>query len=640
MAQQQLFQSKVDFLVGTLSGLKALKVFLPNDTLGHDAAHAFAVFALAADVMKELEALVEGPKKTRRGTSNLKLDSFRSRSPASSPFTSSDHLSPDDARRAPANAVLLPPTRPWPAPANLPTSPLLNQYRDLSAMLHRAYTTGESMEKIANEMELSPETDAELRKEFDQQMRDAAATATANLGYHGSSHSLLRRCSLSSDESIRTRHDQIVYQILLAASTATVLSFHPQAIAFSLCGIDQKLFAEIRPLDLLRHKPPEQVTRPMQAHAAWFNYLGRLVEFTILAPQTAQDRARTAIHWIYTAIALNELRNFSALQAVVYSLQGVAVSRMKSTWSLVPKKHIAQLKLLDAIVSPLDNYARLRKRHADRTVNRPLVPCLGVYTHDTTYYVSIRKQGGATPAAEANFAALCDEMEHYQNGHKYSVEQLSAIMMLTQPQQTTNLITGSPATSSSKAYTLLTSRASADLAFLEQADDETVTTFITHWLLSRKCYSEKELDALSKTREPKILKNLATNASSGSSDTKRVPTIGEIRDALLPRHHHPNEDPPFITSDMDYLAAHSIAVPPSLLDVSALPIFPPSNTTNNSRASLMDLVRTTVAGRARSTDTLASVPSRRRPSTATSSTSSSSWSDSLKKFINRSKGRK
>ncbi|KAJ3290020.1 Ras-specific guanine nucleotide-releasing factor RalGPS1, partial [Blyttiomyces sp. JEL0837] len=276
--------------------------------------------------------------------------------------------------------------------------------------------------------------------------------------------------------AIRTKISRVLNQIQLANSVATIFSFRPIGLAFQLCLIEHKLLRKIHPSDLLTHAPPYHPNPSLQAASDFFNYLTRIIEISILEPVLPADRAKVIIRWIKVSNHLRKFNNFQTLKAVVSALNTPPIARLKKTWATVKRKpEVADLNEHKTLLSEQNNYQSYREL-MKTSISRPMIPFL------------------ATDAA-------------IQSSKKSLLRKR---------------IGGG-----------LSEQGIEDLPVLKDLEDEEIGMVISHWLLSRKWISEKEVDELSLVREPRVVAgvpaqgliaaNIAPTGSSFSGQPNRAP---------------------------------------------------------------------------------------------------------------------
>lgn len=177
-----------------------------------------------------------------------------------------------------------------------------------------------------------------------------------------------------------------VRHIHMSATTVpTILQFAPIIVAYQLTLIDSAIFRNIQPSALLKHQPPKAPHPAIVASTDFFNYLTRLIEHAILLQQEASGRAQQINYWVKIAWKCHDLRNFQTTKAIVSALGTPPIQRLKRSWAFVPKKAMARLELLSAILSEKANYEQYRERLSQQSSSDPVVPFLGLFMHDLTY---------------------------------------------------------------------------------------------------------------------------------------------------------------------------------------------------------------------------------------------------------------
>ncbi|KAJ3415312.1 hypothetical protein HDV05_005182 [Chytridiales sp. JEL 0842] len=309
--------------------------------------------------------------------------------------------------------------------------------------------------------------------------------------------------------AVRARIANVLNQIQLA-TTATIFSFRPIAVAFQLSFIEHKLLRKVHPVDLLNHRPPLHPSPSLQSCCEFFNFLTRLIELAILEQTSPLDRSKVIIRWIKVANNLKRLHNLQTLKAVVSALGTPPIARLKRTWGIVKRKpEFNDLNEHRRLMSEDNNYSAYRD-WIKGNMTRPMVPFLGVLIHDTTYLQSIAKKGMAPPSSNGteSLAPELNPEKHLQEiqrmiryctaGPRYSYEMLEALDMANQA-------TKKSIPFRKKSGRGLSEQGMEELMPLKDLDDEEIGTFIAHWILSRKWIPEKEVDELSQLREPRIL---------------------------------------------------------------------------------------------------------------------------------------
>ncbi|KAK3819910.1 MAG: ras guanine nucleotide exchange factor domain-containing protein [Benniella sp.] len=227
-----------------------------------------------------------------------------------------------------------------------------------------------------------------------------------------------------------------------SAGITSILEFPPYLVAYQLTLVESAIFLEILPSAFLTHSP-KTPQRSITASTDFFNYLTRMIEYSILFPPEASGRAQIINHWIKVAVKLHELENFQTLKAVLCALVTPPIKRLKRTWGFTPRKSISKLEMLSDLMSEDRNYGKYREmmnglcsgtitspgeisspvppelaismaasrlesssgsmgldmRPKD-VARRPVVPFLGTFIMDMTYLLAaVKKNGGGIQAA-------------------------------------------------------------------------------------------------------------------------------------------------------------------------------------------------------------------------------------------------
>ena len=314
------------------------------------------------------------------------------------------------------------------APPHIPSSPLLEKYKNYYA-------------------------------EWDSAWTNTVITSTPT------------RMSKLDPSTLKTRIMQMLTQFQISP-TITIDEIQPAFLARQLTLIQLELFRAIHQDDLLNHAPPKTCAS-IQACAEFFNYLTRVIELSILDPETQPLRAGRICEWIGVASILFKKRNYQTLKCILGALGTPPITRLRKTWAQVPKKEYQTLKEMSDFMSEQDNYSKYRE-HCTAGGPKPCIPYLGVYMVDVAYLkVAVQKEGGDWKK-DYRIREIGEHIRYFQTS-VFEDDTLGG------------------------AFRKLMGDATV-MYSLSTRDQE---LFIHHWILTRKWVSEKETDELSALREPK-----------------------------------------------------------------------------------------------------------------------------------------
>ncbi|KAF9182696.1 RasGEF [Haplosporangium sp. Z 11] len=154
-----------------------------------------------------------------------------------------------------------------------------------------------------------------------------------------------------------TKVRELLYR---SVSVTSILEFPAYLVAYQLTLIESAIFLQIPPSALLTHSP-KTPHKSITASTDFFNYLTRMIEYSVLFPPEASGRAQCMHYWVKVAVKLHELENFQTLKAVLSALGTPPVKRLKRTWSFVPRKSMHKLETLSELMSEGRNYGKYRE---------------------------------------------------------------------------------------------------------------------------------------------------------------------------------------------------------------------------------------------------------------------------------------
>ncbi|KAF8931904.1 hypothetical protein BGZ47_011632 [Haplosporangium gracile] len=113
-----------------------------------------------------------------------------------------------------------------------------------------------------------------------------------------------------------TKVRELLYR---SASITSILEFPAYLVAYQLTLVESAIFLEIPPAALLIHSPKTS-HRSITASTDFFNYLTRMIEYSVLFSPEASGRTQCMHYWVKVAVELHELENFQTLKAVLSAL--------------------------------------------------------------------------------------------------------------------------------------------------------------------------------------------------------------------------------------------------------------------------------------------------------------------------------
>lgn len=148
-------------------------------------------------------------------------------------------------------------------------------------------------------------------------------------------------------------------------------------------------------VDFLRSKSQEANGYEFRAGVdmciARFNLVVRWAKSEIVLTEDINERAATIIKYIHIAQHCRRLHNWATMYQLTMALVGSDISRLKTTWDLVPGKDRQVLAELEELIMPTKNFHNLREEIECATEtfaqdgSGGCIPFIGIYTHDLIY---------------------------------------------------------------------------------------------------------------------------------------------------------------------------------------------------------------------------------------------------------------
>jgi hypothetical protein len=167
----------------------------------------------------------------------------------------------------------------------------------------------------------------------------------------------------------------------------SVLDLHPQEIARQLCLVEHRLWAAIRPHELVSgswSKPNKEDLCPnvlamVKASTDMTNY----VAADILSYSDLRQRVAVLSQWIMVAQHSRDCNNYNAVMEILAALSSSAVHRLRTTWELLPSETWEAHDALRALTDSEGNWPCYRE--TIRAATPPCVPYLGLFLTDLTF---------------------------------------------------------------------------------------------------------------------------------------------------------------------------------------------------------------------------------------------------------------
>lgn len=185
-----------------------------------------------------------------------------------------------------------------------------------------------------------------------------------------------RTPDLLKDANITFTQSILLQPKSVAIELATILSMIQ---SYFIEQISREEFAKCKWMKSNRKTVAPTLSRAID----FFNFLTARVATDIVMAPDENTRADNICKIIKVAREVNRLHNFDVLAALIAGLSCCAVSRLKKTWKLVPKKVLVQFEELSEVVSPLANYRTYREIIAELEAKEErYIPLLSVVLRD------------------------------------------------------------------------------------------------------------------------------------------------------------------------------------------------------------------------------------------------------------------
>ncbi|KAJ3055748.1 Ras-specific guanine nucleotide-releasing factor RalGPS1, partial [Rhizoclosmatium hyalinum] len=219
-------------------------------------------------------------------------------------------------------------------------------------------------------------------------------------------------------------------------------------------------------------------------------------------------RVKVMTKWFKVAVFLKKFNNFQGLKAVTSALNTPPITRLKKTWAHLRKKNandLTEFEDLCALVSEQSNYSAYRQ-FIKTNQTRPIVPFLGVILHDVTYLMAVAKKESIDIVSDKRIQEIQKFIRYCSLGPRYSYEMLIDLDLAQSTAAGTSNLQKKGIKRRVQGGGLTEQGVETLGALFKDANEEEIGSFISHWLLTRKWVSEKEVDDMSASREPKVVK--------------------------------------------------------------------------------------------------------------------------------------
>lgn len=118
---------------------------------------------------------------------------------------------------------------------------------------------------------------------------------------------------------------------------------------------------------------------------ARFNLVVKWVVSECLLTEAPGERAKCITKYIHIATHCHRLRNYASLYQITLALLSSDISRLRSTWALVPPAQKQMLSRLEKLCQPMRNFHNLRSEMEAVSAEQGCIPFIGLYTHDLMF---------------------------------------------------------------------------------------------------------------------------------------------------------------------------------------------------------------------------------------------------------------
>jgi hypothetical protein len=165
----------------------------------------------------------------------------------------------------------------------------------------------------------------------------------------------------------------------------------PTDISTQLCLLEGDFFGRINPDEFLlqswnkTHQLPDEDPTPLVDMISWFNKIAYGTANVIVSSSRPRLRLTALKRFIFVAQKCFQNKNYNACFEIIAGLNMSPVSRLKKTWSSLPKKYMEVWDTLNRVLSSEQNFKTYRNWLLKREPNEPAIPYLGLTLRDLVF---------------------------------------------------------------------------------------------------------------------------------------------------------------------------------------------------------------------------------------------------------------
>lgn len=149
-------------------------------------------------------------------------------------------------------------------------------------------------------------------------------------------------------------------------------------------------------VDFLRTSEP----RGVEVVIARFNLMVKWAISECLLTEDLGERVQCITKYIHIAAHCRKYRNFTTMTQLTIALTSKDIQRLTRTWLHVPAADMKTLRELEILITPENNFHRLRAEMEGCNTDQGCIPFLGIYTHDLLVNLERPSEIASTPITE------------------------------------------------------------------------------------------------------------------------------------------------------------------------------------------------------------------------------------------------